>query len=150
MGVLGGHGCQGGVTAYPASLPNSHYYRRLCLTGGGLAIMTRLASDAALERTAFLISHVTEAVDPRVLASMNSHGFRHAVMAAYPLELTTDIPEHAWLSPASYWDERARGLGECRQTLAHQWGSRAAREVSQCGGSLLKASHFKESILWAL
>ena len=89
-----------------------HYYRRLCLTSGGLAIMTRLASDAALERTAFLISHVTEAVDPRVLASMNSHGFRHAVMAAYPLELTTDIPEHAWLSPASYWDERARGLGE--------------------------------------
>ena len=77
--------------------------------------MTRLASDAALERTAFLISHVTEAVDPRVLASMNSHGFRHAVMAAYPLELTTHIPEHAWLSPASYWDERARGLGEWRQ-----------------------------------
>ena len=24
-------------------------------------------------------------------------GFRHAVMAAYPTELTTDLPEHAFL-----------------------------------------------------
>ena len=36
-------------------------------------------------------------VDPRVARSMNARGFRHAVMAAYPAELTTHIPEHAWL-----------------------------------------------------
>ena len=35
---------------------------------------------------------------------------RHAVMAAYPQEVTTDIPEHSFLDP-SFWDERARGLG---------------------------------------
>ena len=136
MGVPGGHGCQGGVTAYPASLPNSDYYRRLCVTSGGLAIMTKLASDAALERTAALISHVTEAADPRVLASMQSHGFRHAVMAAYPLELTTHIPEHSWLSPASYWDERARGLGECRQCSDLQWTAVCRSDGVHAGGQL--------------
>ena len=52
-----------------------------------------------------------ENVDGRVAASMNQLGLRHAVMAAYPKEKTTDIPEHSFLSPASYWDERARGLG---------------------------------------
>ena len=37
-------------------------------------------------------------VDPRVAPEVNSHGFRHAVMAAYPAEvMTTNIYEHQWL-----------------------------------------------------
>ena len=28
-----------------------------------------------------------------------------------PTEMTTDVPEHADLSPSAYWDKRARGLG---------------------------------------
>ena len=44
---------------------------------------------------------------------MTNNGFRHAVMAPYPMEVTTDIPEHAFLANDANtdWDERARGLG---------------------------------------
>ena len=38
---------------------------------------------------------------------------RIGIMAEYPKEVTTDIPEHAYLKndPYTNWDERARGLG---------------------------------------
>lgn len=65
-------------------------------------------------------------VDPRVAQSMNAKGFRHAVMAAYPQEVTTHIPEHAWLG--AYWNERARGLGA---TVATPVGS-SAEENALC------------------
>ena len=85
--------CKYGIQAYPPSLPNSHYYSRLCTTQHDLRIISgRRASDAALERTAYLINSVMAYVDPRVARSMTARGFRHAVMAAYPTELTTHIP----------------------------------------------------------
>ena len=39
---------------------------------------------------------------------------RVGIMAEYPKEVTTDIPEHAYLKddPYTNWDERARGLGK--------------------------------------
>ena len=84
---------------------------RLCRTLSGLRVVSaNLATAQALERTAFIISHVMESVDPQVSQSMNDYNFRHAVMAAYPAELTTNIPEHAFLD-SDFWDERARGLG---------------------------------------
>ena len=91
---------------------NSPAYR-LCQTKSGLRVISgTLASDSALERTAVIISHVMDSVDPRVSQSMKDKNFRHAVMAAYPRELTTDIPEHSFLD-SEFWDERARGLGRC-------------------------------------
>ena len=45
---------------------------------------------------------------------------RVGIMAEYPKEVTTDIPEHAllkndpftnWDDPLTPWDERTRGLG---------------------------------------
>ena len=93
------------------------FTNRMCLSHQNLKIITgTLAMDIALERTANLLDHVTEFVDPRVFFKMNENQFRHAVMAAYPAELTTDIPEHSFLSsdPNTNWDERARGLGESR------------------------------------
>jgi len=102
--------CIYGVQAYPRNLPNAHFYTRLCTTNNGLKIVaSSRPSSAALERTAYLIGNVMANVDPRVAQSMNARGFRHAVMAAYPAEVTTHIPEHAWLG--AYWNERARGLG---------------------------------------
>merc|ERR1712013_603627 len=128
----GGFGCVGGVQSYPRSLPNSHYYRQLCTTSKGLRIVSAgRVSGRALERTAFLLSQVgfgyfdqrinrlqvTAYVDPRVTTSMTARGFRHAVMARYPAELTTHLPEHAFLDPG-YWNERARGLGAMTDTEA--------------------------------
>jgi len=127
----GGFGCAGGVKSYPRSLPNSHYYRELCTTSKGLRIVSAgRASRRALERTAFLLSQVTAYVDPRVTASMTARGFRHAVMARYPAELTTHLPEHAFLDPG-YWNERARGLGA---TVAVPLGS-SAEENALCDGN---------------
>ena len=42
------------------------------------------------------------------------NGGRIVIMAEYPKEVTTDIPEHAYLKndPYTNWDERARGLGK--------------------------------------
>ena len=70
--------------------------------------------------------HVMDYVDPRVARMMTSRGFRHAVMAAYPRELTTHIPEHAFLG--AWWNERARGLGG---TVALPVGS-SAEENALC------------------
>merc|ERR1712013_728262 len=81
-------------------------YTRLCTTNNNLKIVSAgRASNAALERTAYLIG---------------------TVMAAYPSELTTHIPEHAWLG--AYWNERARGLGA---TVAIPVGS-SAEENALC------------------
>jgi len=116
-----GGSCRGGIQAYPGDLPNAWYYTRLCTTQTGLKVVSSSkASNEAIERTAFLIDKVTANVSPAVLESMNYHGFRHAVMAAYPYEVTTNIPEHSFLGP--YWDERARGLGA---TIAVPTGSNA-------------------------
>lgn len=121
------YGCKYGIQSYPRNLPNSHYYTRLCTTNNNLKIVSaNRARDAALERTAFLIGNVMANVEPRVAQSMNAKGFRHAVMAAYPSELTTHIPEHAWLG--AYWNERARGLGA---TVAIPVGS-SAEENALC------------------
>ena len=48
---------------------------------------------------------------PEIRAAMISKGVRVAIMAES--EVTTDIPEHAFLKndPNTNWDERARGLG---------------------------------------
>jgi len=117
--------CQNGLETYPSTLPNSGYYTRLCTTHTGLRVVSgSLASDEALEKTAFIIDKVMAMVDPRVAPEMNSNGFRHAVMAAYPTEVTTDIPEHAHLG--EWWDERARGLGA---TLHIPVGSSAEENV---------------------
>ena len=90
----------------------------MCRTNRNLIVMTGgIASDEAVERVAFLIDHVTEFVDQAAIDKMNENGFRHAVMAEYPKELTLDIPEHAWLvntdsGDPNGWNERARGLGK--------------------------------------
>jgi len=103
-------GCNGGVRRYPSSLPNAHFYRKICYTAQGIKIIsTNQVSNAALERTAFLISHVMQKVDPRVPQMMNRYKFRHAVMAAYPREVTTTLPEYRHLG--AFYNERARGLG---------------------------------------
>ena len=55
-----------------------------------------------------------------ILQALAENNVRFAVMAYN--ELTTQIPEHSDLQPASYWDRRARGLG-----------STPARPAVSCG-----------------
>lgn len=76
-------------------------------------------------KTAEILDQVTAYVDPRVTTAMTRNNFRHAVMGTYPSELTTHIPEHAFLDPG-YWNERARGLGA---TIQVPVGSSAEENV---------------------
>ena len=97
----------------------------MCTTHHGLRVISgSMASDEALEQTAHLINSIMDYVDPMVAPKMTSNGFRHAVMAPYPTELTTDIPEHAWLGDS--WNERARGLGA---TMSLPVGSSAEENI---------------------
>ena len=59
---------------------------------------------------------------------MTANGFRHVVMGPYPLEVTTDVPEHAFLAsdPNNDWDKRARGLGA---TMKNPVGSSAEENI---------------------
>merc|ERR1711971_1418325 len=63
---------QGNFSTTSQSWPNSHYYQRLCQTSGqGLAVVTDgLASDAALERTAWTLDMMMQTMDSYVANSM--------------------------------------------------------------------------------
>jgi cyclophilin family peptidyl-prolyl cis-trans isomerase len=65
-------------------------------------------SDAALLEAAWIVEHLL-GHRRDILDAMAKQKVRLVVMA-YD-EFTTDVPEHAHLEPAVYWDRRARGLG---------------------------------------
>ena len=76
---------------------------------GGLPVVGshRVRPEALLE-AAHLIRRMI-GHDPALLRAMADNGVRFTVMAHD--EWTTDVPEHADLEPARFWDRRARGLG---------------------------------------
>lgn len=84
------------------------FYRKSLIVGGLPVVSSGRTSDAALREAAWIVRHVLEGRDD-ILAAMASNHTRLAVMA-YD-EFTTDIPEHANLTPRVYWNRRARGLG---------------------------------------
>ena len=57
---------------------------------------------------------------------------RIGIMAEYPKEVTTDIPEHAYLKndPYTNWDERARGLGKFFKLMLIGWHSSPIRSLA--------------------
>jgi hypothetical protein len=55
-----------------------------------------------------------------LLEALAANGVRLVIMAHD--EWTTDVPEHADLTPARYWDRRARGLGATRARPAVSCG----------------------------
>jgi TPR repeat protein len=82
------------------------------LEAGGLPIVaSHRVHPVALQEARFLILQML-GHRPEVLAAMATNGVRYTVMAFD--EWTTDVPEHADLEPARYWDRRARGLGATR------------------------------------
>jgi cyclophilin family peptidyl-prolyl cis-trans isomerase len=65
-------------------------------------------SDAALLEAGWIVDKMV-GHRREILAAMADQKVRLVVMAWN--EFTTDVPEHAHLEPAVYWDRRARGLG---------------------------------------
>lgn len=85
----------------------SFYQKRLDV--GGLPIVgSANVSDHALREAAWIIRRMLSGRDD-ILQALAANRVRVAVMAWN--EFTTDIPEHSRLTPKTYWDRRARGLG---------------------------------------
>jgi len=84
------------------------FYRKSVMVGPLPIVGSERVSDAALLEAAWIVRHMLAGRDD-VLEAMADQRVRVAVMAWN--EFTTDIPEHASLEPAVYWDRRARGLG---------------------------------------
>ncbi len=76
--------------------------------GGMPIVASARVHPAAVDEAHFLIMKML-GERPDLLQAMAGNGLRFTVMAHD--EWTTDVPEHAGLAPARFWDRRARGLG---------------------------------------
>ena len=84
------------------------FYGKHLAVGGFPVIASARVRDAALLEAGWIVEQMlTNRSD--ILEAITTNGVRLAVMAHD--EFTTDIPEHSDLTPANYWDRRARGLG---------------------------------------
>ncbi|MEO8497553.1 MAG: hypothetical protein ABI614_20995 [Planctomycetota bacterium] len=84
------------------------FYAKHVSANGFPILSSSKVSDAALQEAAYLIDQMLIGREDIRLALIDSKT-RFAVMA--PDEFTTDIPEHSDLTPKTFWDRRARGLG---------------------------------------
>jgi alpha-glucosidase len=84
------------------------FYDRILEDNGLIFVSSGRVSDYALMEAAYLIEHML-AENKSVREAIIRAKVRLVVMSS--TERTTDIPEHAHLRPAAYWDRRARGLG---------------------------------------
>lgn len=95
-----------------------HYQKAIVLEGFPIVASAEVC-DAALREAAHTVRKMLGG-RPDILQKLAENRIRLAVMAAS--EVTVDIPEHSDLTPASYWNRRARGLGATRQRPAVSCG----------------------------
>lgn len=84
------------------------FYKRYTTLDGFVIQASAAPADEALLEAAWVVRNML-AKRPDLLDTLRWRGIRISVMAHD--ELTTQVPEHASLSPAKWWDYRARGLG---------------------------------------
>lgn len=102
-----------------ARLELSPKYTKCVMVDDFPIVASASVSDQALYEAAYLI-RMSIGSRPEILKALAANRVRFVVMA--PTEMTTDVPEHSDLTPRSYWDRRARGLG-----------ATAARPAVSCG-----------------
>ena len=90
------------------TLQLSAFYKKYLDDRGFPILASEKVSDYALREAAFLIDRMLAGRDD-VRKALIRNKVRFVVMA--PTEMTTAIPEYSDLTPAKYWDRRARGLG---------------------------------------
>ena len=101
------------VTAPPASLGLDPFYTKYVSAHGLPVVGSAKVSDYALREAAYLVDQMLDH-RPEIREAMIKSKIRVAVMAYS--ERTTDIPEHREMTPKTYWDFRARGLGASPRT----------------------------------
>lgn len=90
------------------ALSLSPFYKKYLEVGGFAIVSSEHVSDYALREAKYLVGRMLEGRQD-ILTALTNNQVRLAVMAYH--EMTTQIPEHSDLTPAKYWDKRARGLG---------------------------------------
>lgn len=99
----------------PADWGLSPFYTKHVSLNGFPVLGSAKVSDYALFEAAYIVDRML-ADRPKILEALTAARVRLAVMAFD--ERTIDIPEHSDLTPATYWNRRARGLGATRQRPA--------------------------------
>ena len=99
------------MRAPPESLNLDPFYEKYIESNGYPIVSSGRVSDYALMEAAYLVDMML-AQRTDIRAAMIASGSRMIVMAHD--EFTTDVPEHAHLTPSDYMDARARGLGGSR------------------------------------
>ncbi|MBR5274067.1 MAG: hypothetical protein IKU33_02360 [Bacteroidales bacterium] len=99
------------IIAPPAELGLHEFYAKYLDVKGIHLISSEVCSDDAMYAAYKTLTAMTDLLPEEVVKSMGDNGAKVAVMAK--TEVTTDIPEHAYLKhdPETDWDQRARGLG---------------------------------------
>jgi cyclophilin family peptidyl-prolyl cis-trans isomerase len=106
---LGGEIAVGRVTdRLRAEFELADFYQKNVMVGSLPVVGSGDVSDVALLEAAWIVEQLLGERDD-ILDAMADQKVRLVVMAWN--EFTTDVPEHAHLEPAVYWDRRARGLG---------------------------------------
>lgn len=95
------------------------FYDQWCDAGGMPIVASARVQPAALAEARYLIMAMLGG-RPDILRALGENGVRFTVMAHD--QWTSDVPEHAGLSPARFWDRRARGLGPTRARPAVSCG----------------------------
>ena len=91
------------------------FYQKSVILGSFPIVGSANVSDEALLEAAWILRQMVPGRQD-ILDAMADQHVRLVVMAWN--EFTTDVPEHAHLEPAVYWDRRARGLGSTPEAPA--------------------------------
>ena len=91
------------------------FYQKSLMLGSFPVVGSEEVSDEALLEAAWIVNRMLHGRQD-ILDAMADQKVRLVVMAWN--EFTTDVPEHAHLEPAVYWDRRARGLGSTPEAPA--------------------------------
>ncbi len=97
----------------------SPFYKQYLSAKGLPVVASAKVSPMALYEARYLIDKMLEGRDD-IRQRLTKNKVRFAIMAVD--EMTTAIPEHSDLTPAKYWDRRARGLGASKQRPAVSCG----------------------------
>ena len=108
------------LSPLPADYALDPFYEKHVSVDGFPIVSSGAVPDEALFEAAFLVERML-AGRADVRDAMIAGRVRFVVMAHD--ELTTRVPEHSDLTPAKYWDRRARGLGATRVRPAVSCGA---------------------------
>ncbi len=107
------------VTSPPKSVVKtfrlSSFYKKGLMVGGFPVLGSDKVSDFAVAEAGYIVDKMLAGRED-VRQALIKNRIRLAIMA-YD-ERTTQIPEHSDLTPAKYWDRRARGLGATKERPA--------------------------------